>query len=55
MLGKGERAVVLEEDDALDCGGVRELLGVWRVDVGPAELAERLLFGRVEVSEPVGS
>ena len=50
-----ERAVLLEQDDALDGCGARELLSIWGVDVCPPELAEGLGFGRVEVSEPAMS
>jgi hypothetical protein len=50
-LGERERAVVLEKDEALDGDLISQVLRVWRVDIGPRELAVRLRRGGVKVPE----
>ncbi len=51
VVGKGGRAVVLEEDYALNGDCDRQLLRLWHADIGPPELAVQLRVGGVEVSE----
>lgn len=49
-LGKGQRTVVLEEDNALLRRGECESLRGGRVNVGPSKLAVWLVIGGIKIT-----